>query len=330
MQPCQANDTSFFEKLQQANGLDLRDNRGKRHDLAIVLAGVTVAVLSHRDGNLSSVHRHLTNHYEKLMGVLKLTPKRAVSRAQLPLILAKVSVTIFNQLIFESYGVQLRENERKWFALDGKELRGSIPAGGRRGQAVAQAVAHETFCVQSSAFYNGAKESEIPAVRKLMADSELVGQKVSLDALHCNPESLTLVQEGGGVYLVGLKSNQAELLAECERASLELAPSYAAQQAEKGHGRIEHRSYRVSDITDSYREPRWEQCQIKSLIKVRRKRMEIRSGKQTDETSYYLSNQAEMPSELCQAVRNHWRVETNNQIRDVTFKEDALRSKKRC
>ncbi|MGI8641478.1 MAG: hypothetical protein ACR2MG_16225 [Pyrinomonadaceae bacterium] len=61
MQPCQKDSRSFFEKLQKAEGLDLRDNRGKRHDLAVVLAGVTLAVLSHRDGCLSSIHRHLVN-----------------------------------------------------------------------------------------------------------------------------------------------------------------------------------------------------------------------------------------------------------------------------
>jgi len=40
MQPCQENSRSFFEKLQNAKGLDLRDNRGKKHDLAVVLVGV--------------------------------------------------------------------------------------------------------------------------------------------------------------------------------------------------------------------------------------------------------------------------------------------------
>lgn len=32
MQPCQEDSRSFFEKLQKAEGLDLRDNLGKRHD----------------------------------------------------------------------------------------------------------------------------------------------------------------------------------------------------------------------------------------------------------------------------------------------------------
>ena len=71
----QKDNRSFFEKLQNAEGLDLRDNRGKKHKLAIVLVGVGLAVLSHRDGSLSSIRRHLANHYEKLAVVLGVEKK---------------------------------------------------------------------------------------------------------------------------------------------------------------------------------------------------------------------------------------------------------------
>jgi hypothetical protein len=100
MLPCQKDSRSFFEKLQNAKGLDLRDTRGKKHDLAVVLMGVTLAVLSNRDGNLSSIYRHLTHHYEKLVRVMGQPLRRPVSRAQLPRILEKVSVTVFDNLIF--------------------------------------------------------------------------------------------------------------------------------------------------------------------------------------------------------------------------------------
>jgi hypothetical protein len=121
--------------------LDLRDARGS-HDLAVVLVGVTLAVLSNRDGSLSSLHRHLKNHYEKLVIVLGVEQKRAVSRSQLPLILEKVASQVFDKMLFESFGVKLSKPERLWFALVGKELRGSIEKSGKRGTALVQAVAH--------------------------------------------------------------------------------------------------------------------------------------------------------------------------------------------
>ncbi len=64
------------------------------------------------------------------------------------------------------------------------------------------------------------------------------------------------------------------------------------------------------------------------MIKVNREREEIKSGKKSIEQSFYLSNETQKYQEICEAMRNHWGVETNNHLRDVTLKEDALRTKK--
>lgn len=329
MLPCQNHHTTFFRQLQQAGDLDLRDCRGKRHDLAVVLVQVVIALLSHRDGNLSSIHRHLTNHYEKLMLALEFEASRPVSRAQLPVILSKVSVTVLNQLIFDNFGIELNSAERKWFAADGKELRGSIGAGDKRGEAVVAAVAHESRDIKGQDYYNGRKESEIPAMRRWLRASGLLAEKISLEALHCNPETLRLIKGNGGFYVVGMKENQAELLSECLAASNGSQAVAGRREVEKGHGRIEQRHYQVFDIRDIYTDERWAECGISSLVKVVRRREDGKTGRETRETSYYLSNQRTAALELCQAVRNHWGVETTNWLRDCTFQEDALRSKKR-
>ncbi|MGI8638810.1 MAG: hypothetical protein ACR2MG_02505 [Pyrinomonadaceae bacterium] len=39
-------------------------------------------------------------------------------------------------------GIKLNGGERLWFACDGKEMRGSIESGAKRGEAIVQAVAH--------------------------------------------------------------------------------------------------------------------------------------------------------------------------------------------
>jgi hypothetical protein len=221
---------SFFDKLQNAAGLDLRDNRGKRHPLPFILFGITLALLTGRDGNLSSIHRFLRNRNQQLAeaaGVAETTP---VSRAQWPLILARVSVKLFDQLLFSSYGVSLSEDAKQWFAVDGKELKGSIETGCKRGEAVVQAVSHETREVQSQDYYHGRKESEVVTARELLAQEGLLSQKVSLDALHCNPKSLAPIAAAGGSYLVGLKKNQEELLAQVETVSQVEEPLYEFQE----------------------------------------------------------------------------------------------------
>ena len=236
MQPCQKDNRSFFVKLQKAEGLDLRDNRGKRHDLAVVLVGVAIAVLSNRDGCLSSIRRHLTNHYEKLVVALGVEKKRPVWRSQLPRILEKVAVEVFDNLLFEHFGIELAENERKWFASDGKELRGSIASGAKRGEAVVQVVAHENGRTIAQNYYCGKKESEVPTVRKLLEAGDLLKQKVSFDALHCKPETLFLIAATKGRYLVGLKENQKELLKQVIKETQRQACFYQTGGNEKGHG----------------------------------------------------------------------------------------------
>ena len=78
-----------------------------------------------------------------------------------------------------------------------------------------------------------------------------------------------------------------------------------------------------------YQDERWEPCQISTAVQVTRTRLELKSGKASEETSYYLSNQTTNYAELCGAGRNHWSGETNHHRRDVPLREDQMRSKKR-
>lgn len=329
MQPCPEDNRSFFEKLQNEKGLDLRDNRGKRHDLAVILVGVMLALLSNRDGNLSSIQRYVKNHYERLVEVLGVEKKRPVSRSQLPIILAEVSVSVFDRMLFENYGIKLNELEQKWFAIDGKELRGSIETGCKRGEAIVQAVSHEDLQVVAQEYYAGEKETEVPTVRQLLQDNGLSKQKVSLDALHCKPRTLEIMTREGGKYLVGLKENQKQLKKQICLATENQSYLMKLKTQEKGHGRIETRIYQFYDVLELEKDERWRDCQIKTAIKVKRERIEIKTGKTSMEESFYVSNEVGKYEELAQAVRLHWQVETNNQIRDVSLKEDKMRSKKR-
>lgn len=307
----------------------MRDNRGRRHDLAVILVGVTLAVLSNRDGSLSSIHRHLVNHYELLVSVLGVKKQRPVSRAQLPRILENISVEVFDNLIFSHFAVKLNEKEQKWFAIDGKELRGSIQRCSKRGAAMVQAVAHENCQTAAQDYYCGKKESEVLTVRRLLETDWLAGQKISLDALHCKPRTLAKIVGRSGKYLVGLKGNQKQLLKQVSRASENQAVLQEFSALEKGHGRIEARSYEFYDLLEVEKCERWKKSEIRTAIKVKRTRNELKTGRKSQETSYYLTNEVGKYEELSAAIRGHWRVETNNYLRDVTFSEDRMRSKKR-
>lgn len=330
--PCSAQKKSFYETLQNTPNLDLRDNRGKRHELPFVLVGFTLALLSKRDGNLSSIHRHMKNHYAKLCQYLAVLPQKVVSRSQLPLVLAQVNVGVLEGLVFGFCGIRLGAEEKKWFSVDGKELRGSIQKGDKRGEAIVEVVSHGDGQINGQSFYSGKKESEQPAVRDLLAGRGFLGQKISADALHFVPATLDLVHRAKGVYLIGLKENQAEMLEEMQGVLKRQKADYQQVTVEKGHGRIERRVYQSIDVRGEYFDPRWEKSGLSTLIKIDRSRTDTKTMQLAQETAFYMSN--ELPAnqkqadQLFVAVRNHWTVETTNHVRDVSLKEDQLRTKK--
>ncbi len=104
---------------------------------------------------------------------------------------------------------------------------------------------------------------------------------------------------------------------------------YKSVGFEKGHGRIETRGYEFYDILEMTKADRWQFCQMRTVIKVSREREEVKTGKKSQEQSYYVSNEVGRYEQLSKAIRDHWQVETANHIRDCTLKEDKMRSKKR-
>lgn len=70
---------TFFEELQSNTKIDKRDNRGQRHELALILVELVCALLSNRDGNQSSILRHMAKHHDKLvaeLGLEGIAPKK--------------------------------------------------------------------------------------------------------------------------------------------------------------------------------------------------------------------------------------------------------------
>lgn len=325
-------ETTFYEKLQNCTALDLRDNRGKIHNLEFVLLGLVLSLLRKRDGCLSSVHRSMQNKNVELCKFLGINIQPVVSRSHLPLVLQKVNLFVFEDLIFKEYGIQLNATEQAWFSGDGKELRGSIESGDKRGEAVVLLVRQDDGAVLGQSYYSGKKESERPCLRQLLLKTGAVHQKCTLDALHLCPKTTQPIAQANGVFMIGLKGNQKDLLADMEKDASFLKPIGEMREIDKGHGRLEQRMYSHYDVSWEYFDPRWTGSDFRSLIKVERNRMDLKSGKKQSETAYFISNAeavAEQSEEYFGAIRGHWSVEVNNHIRDVTFKEDQLKTKKK-
>ncbi len=322
----------FIEALSEIK--DKRDNRGKRHKLSFVLCGVTLAILSGR-AKLSSIQRYIANRIEWLREIMGEPKAEVVSRAQLPRILSKIDREALDKVTMNHFGVLLIETgEEEWQAIDGKALRGTCDEDGNQKARIVTAVNHESCETIAQCEMNSAKKGEITAVRTFLKKTGLEKSNVTLDALHMNPKTTAQIHQSGGHYLIQLKRNQAELYTQLTTVVETKSPFEILNYTERGHGRTEERWYWVFDIRPSSFDERWHQSGLSTLVVVMRQTTSgSNSAKISLELSFYLSNwplsgdNAIAPAALTRAVRRHWRVESVNWIRDVTFQEDNVHTK---
>ena len=308
---------------------DLRDNRGKRHSQAFLIATVVFATLVGRS-KVSGIHRYMTNKIEWLREVTGNKDATPISRAHLPRMLANLDWLALSCVMTDCLGeqtVQMIQDE--WISADGKVMRGTLKSGEK--QAIIHAVSHESRIDVAQARQVGDKSSEIPVMREFLKDTGLEKAKISLDAHHCNPETMTQIAQAGGLYLIQVKENQPKLLEQC-RALAEQSPLAETIEHDCGHGFITTRHAKLHNVLLSDIDNRWQHSGLQALVVMNRETFNQSSQQTTNETSYYLSNyqnddQQYAVKSLARAIRGHWSVESNNWQLDVTFGEDRVQVK---
>ena len=178
------------------------------------------------------------------------------------------------------------------------------------------------------------KTNEITAIPELLdhlaETKQLEGALVTIDAMGCQVAIADKIVEHKADYLLALKGNQPTLEVEVEDyfRSAQAEKLISKSTVEKGHGRIEMRTYTASSEVDwivserSYPgEPRF--TNIKTLVKVH-SRVEY-ADRCTFETRFYISSAALDIDKLADGARGHWGVESMHWLLDVEFKDDLSR-----
>lgn len=318
--------TTFLDKLKTL--VDKRDNRGKRHKLAFVLAASIIAIMSGR-AKMSSIHRFIKNKISWLCRITGFHQATVISRAQLPRILATIDWKALNIIIENHFGVVIERKGKEWYALDGKTLRGTA---GKK-ERVLIAIEHNSQEVVAQEPMQGPKQSEIKAVREMLEATGLEEENVTVDALHLVPDTTSQVNLAGGQFVIQCKENQPTLLAQLIQVAAQADALGTKTTCEKTRGRIETRTATFFSVSQVDFAPRWADSDFETLVVMQRQTIYLNQNKTTSEISYYLSNavveqgDVEIQSELFWVIRRHWRVENHNQVRDVTFKEDQVRVK---
>ncbi len=238
----------------------------------------------------------------------------------------------------EFFGININHQRKNgiysWFAIDGKELRGSIDgvAGQKRSENIVRILNHHDSSSKVICYYDGSKSSEKALVKTYFENQKSLKCCYSLDALHTSAHLMTAIHQRQGTYLAQVKANQKYLLEACKDIHNTEKTFWTEDILEKGHGRIERRKGYCYHIDPSWFARVWNNSGVAKLMVVERERTNMKTGNKNVGTYYYISNKKathrnckDIGIELFQAVRAHWSIETDHYIRDKIFGEDSIK-----
>jgi predicted transposase YbfD/YdcC len=233
---------------------------------------------------------------------------------------------------FESWIAALWPGRHDLIAIDGKTARRTH---GKGLKALHTLTAYATNARLALAQLSvPEKTNEITAIPDLLDQlaqaGQLEGALVTIDAMGTQVEIAGKILSHKADYLLPLKGNQPTLEAEVIAyfATAPEAEIISKETVEKGHGRIETRSFEASGNVDwivstrSYPgQPRF--AGIETIMKVTNRTEH--ADKCTFDIRYYISSAPLDIERLAAASRGHWGVESFHWLLDVEFKEDLSR-----
>ena len=208
-------------------------------------------------------------------------------------------------------------------AVDGKTSRGARRADGTRVHLLG-VVEHGGNLLDHLEI--DVKHNETSHFTELLDPMDLHSVAVTFDALHTVRANLDwLVTSKKAHYVAVVKKNQPLLYAHLKDLPWKRVPSGSTSR-ETGHGRTETRTLKAVHI---------DKLDIdfphaRQAIKLTRWRQHTKTGKIQRETIYIitsLTSAQASPEDLARLVREHWTVEVEHHIRDISFGEDHATSR---
>lgn len=313
---------------------DQRDARGLRYALVTVLVFIILAKLAGED-HLRGIADWVRHRKEALAQALGLAKAQAPHASTYSRILAHaVNVAEFEHVVREFFERQPQAGRSVVITLDGKTLRGTIPAGQMQGVHLLAAYLPEEGWVLMQVEVPG-PENEIGAALRVLQSLDLRGKVVTGDAILAQRHLSNVVVRAGGDYLWMVKDNQEQLREEiaflfqpesCTAGFSPIPKDFrTATSLDKGHGRIEQRTLTASSMLKGHLD--WPHAE--QVFQIQRRFVRVKDGKVSQQVAYgvtSLSAERASAGQLLRLVRLHWQIENGlHYRRDETLREDRCR-----
>jgi len=208
-------------------------------------------------------------------------------------------------------------------AVDGKSLRRAYEAGqSHMPKLMVSLWGAQTRMALANVLSDG--NDEAGAALQLIGLVALKSCVVTADALHCHRQMAKAIVEKGGDYVLAVKNNQPNLLADAQAAlaaaTRKQPPSATTLDAR--HGRKESRKASVAPVTIMAIAHDFPGLKAVARITSRR-------GKDKSLERYFLLSRLYEPDEVLRIVRDHWGIENGlHWPLDVVLDEDLARNRK--
>jgi predicted transposase YbfD/YdcC len=295
---------------------DPRHRRGVRHRLLAILGLAVCAVLGGARSFTAIAEWAADADQETLarLGVTGTVPSESTFRRALQRLDADAFDDRAGQ--WAARRTAAGPGGRRVIAVDGKTLRGSgHGSDGSRHLLAALDHAHGAVLGQVEV---GAKTNEIPMFSTLLDRMDITGAVITADALHAQRDHATYLAGRRAHYLLIVKRNQPGLHTQLACLPWRDVP-VAYQARERGHGRTERRTLKVTAVARGLAFPHAAQA-----IQITRRRKV--KGKWSRETCYAVTSLTVTQAshaQLAAIIRGHWGIEDRlHWIRDMDFDED--------
>ena len=213
-------------------------------------------------------------------------------------------------------------------ALDGKEMRRSFDKAAEQSNlSIVTAFVHG-IKLSLGITKSGKAGSEILSLRELVKMLDIRGITITADALHCQRKTCELIVQERGEYCLQLKANQKEILEDTRAIIDDYGIEYIDKYVsfDKGHGRIEDRSYHVYNVPDHLTQThQWPH--LDAFVHVVTKRT-IKEETSHSERIYLFSKCPDAKT-AARLVRGHWEIENSlHWPLDVVMNDDDHRARK--